>query len=53
MTRKTHKFKNFKLISGFLKNFLKRNWKYFYDKKSDCHYFALIENPWGEWNEKK
>jgi len=37
----------------FLKNFLKRNWKYFYDKKGDCHYFELIEKPWGEWNRRK
>ena len=37
----------------FLKNFLKRNWKYFYDKKGDCHYFELIEEPWGEWNRRK
>jgi len=37
----------------FLKSFLRRKWKYFYDKKGDCHYFELIENPWGEWNEKK
>ncbi len=37
----------------FLKNFLKRNWKYFYDKKGDCHYFELMEKPWGEWNKKK
>ena len=37
----------------FLRNFLKRKWKYFYDKKGDCHYFELIEKPWGEWNEKK
>ena len=37
----------------FLKSFLKRNWKYFYDKKGDCHYFELIEKPWGEWNKKK
>ena len=28
-------------------------WKYFYDKKGDCHYFELREKPWGEWNEKK
>jgi len=37
----------------FLKSFLKRNWKYFHDKKGDCHYFELIEKPWGEWNRKK
>ena len=37
----------------FLKSFLRRNWSYFYDKKGDCLYFELIENPWGEWNEKK
>ena len=37
----------------FLKNFLKRNWKYFYDKKGDCHYFELLEKPWGEWNRRK
>jgi len=53
MTRKVLKFKDFKPISKFLRNFLKRNWKYYYDKKGDCHYFELIENPWGEWNEKK
>ena len=37
----------------FLRSFLKRNWKYYYDKKGDCHYFELIEKPWGEWNNKK
>ncbi len=37
----------------FLKNFLKRNWKYFYDKKGDCHYFELLEKPWGKWNRRK
>lgn len=37
----------------FLKSFLKRKWKYYYDKPGDCHYFELIERPWGEWNIKK
>ena len=37
----------------FLKHYLKRNWKYFYDKKGDCHYFELMEKPWGEWNRRK
>ena len=37
----------------FLRSFLRRNWKYFYDKKGDCHYFELIEKPWGEWNRRK
>jgi len=22
-------------------------------KKGDCHYFELVEKPWGEWNSKK
>jgi hypothetical protein len=37
----------------FLRSFLRRNWKYYYDKKADCHYFELVEKPWGEWNSKK
>ena len=37
----------------FLRYYLKRKWKYFYDKKGDCHYFELMEKPWGEWNLKK
>jgi|TARA_B100000959_G_scaffold263598_1_gene303123 hypothetical protein len=37
----------------FLRSFLRRNWKYYYDKKGDCHYFELVEKPWGEWNFKK
>jgi hypothetical protein len=37
----------------FLKHYLKRKWKYYYDKKGDCHYFELIEKPWGEWNLKR
>ena len=37
----------------FLRNFLRRNWKYYYDKKGDGHYFELVEKPWGEWNFKK
>jgi len=37
----------------FLRHYLKRNWKYYYDKKGDCHYFELIEKPWGEWSLKR
>ena len=37
----------------FLKSFLRRKWRYFYDKPGDCHYFELMERPWGEWNIKK
>ena len=37
----------------FLRHYLKRKWKYYYDKKGDCHYFELIEKPWGEWNLKR
>ena len=37
----------------FLKDHFKRNWKYLHDKKGDCHYFDLKEEPLGIHNEKK
>ena len=37
----------------FLRYYLRRKWRYYYDKKGDCHYFELVEKPWGEWNIKK
>ena len=39
--------------SEFLKKHFKRNWRHFHDIKGDCHYFELLEKPWGIWNKKK
>ena len=37
----------------FLRYHLKRKWKYFFDQKSDCHYFLLNEKPWGYLNKAR
>ena len=37
----------------FLKNNLKRNWIYFYNKKIDQHYFELSEEPLGVYSKAK
>ena len=37
----------------FLKDHFKRKWKYYHDRKGDCHYFELIENYLGPYNKKR
>ena len=37
----------------FLRDFFKRNWKYYHDKTGDCHYFELIESALGKFNKNK
>jgi len=39
--------------ANFLKDHFNRNWKYRHDLKGDCHYFKLIDKPWGKYNIKK
>tara|TARA_B100001142_G_C14344265_1_gene659275 strand:+ start:2180 stop:3055 length:876 start_codon:yes stop_codon:yes gene_type:complete len=36
--------------ANFLKDHFNRNWKYRHDFKGDCHYFELIDTPWGKYN---
>ena len=37
----------------FLKDHFKRKWKYYHDRKGDCHYFELIESSLGPYNKNK
>jgi hypothetical protein len=37
----------------FIKNNLKRNWRYQYEEKYDQHFFELIEEPLGRYNRKQ
>ena len=37
----------------FLKDHFKRKWKYYHDRKGDCHYFELIESSLGPYNKRK
>ena len=37
----------------FLKDHFKRKWKYYHDRKGDCHYFELIENSLGPYNKRR
>jgi len=37
----------------FLKDHLKRKWKYYHDRLGDCHYFELMESPLGPYNKRK
>ena len=37
----------------FLKNYLKRKWKYYHDRTGDCHYFELMESSLGPYNRNK
>ena len=39
--------------ANFLKDHFNRNWKNLHDTKGDCHYFKLIDKPWGKYNIKK
>jgi len=39
--------------ANFLKDHFNRNWKHVHDTKGDCHYFKLIDKPWGKYNIKK
>ena len=39
--------------ANFLKDHFNRNWKHVHDTKGDCHYFELIDKPWGKYNIKK
>ena len=39
--------------ANFLKDHFNRNWKHVHDMKGDCHYFKLIDRPWGKYNIKK
>ena len=36
--------------ANFLKDHFNRNWKYRHDLKGDCHYFKLVDSPWGKYN---
>jgi hypothetical protein len=37
----------------FLKDHLKRKWKYYHDRSGDCHYFELMESSLGPYNKRK
>ena len=37
----------------FLKDHLKRKWKYYHDRPGDCHYFELMESSLGHYNKRK
>ena len=37
----------------FLKDHFKRKWKYYHDRKGDCHFFELIESSLGPYNKNK
>ena len=37
----------------FLKDHLKRKWKYYHDRPGDCHYFELMESSLGPYNKMK
>ena len=37
----------------FLKDHLKRKWKYYHDRPGDCHYFELMESSLGPYNKRK